>query len=249
MHVEKLSGMTDQQLIELFRAARKEDYAELEAQLAELEKTAKGDLEAEAHSGVKDALSRLQRQHADIARIDYFSCPEGTGLAARLARFAEALAPEAATRPEIDSADIEAYKDKTWATRPRPHVDRLACAWLIRRYINPKAIIRYALEPEPGEVSFDMNGAHFGHTGNLCTFETMLLAFNLRLPALSRMAEIVHDVDLRDELYARPESAGIDALLKGWLILNLADAELESRGIALFDGLFEHLGSRVFQES
>jgi hypothetical protein len=92
-----------------------------------------------------------------------------------------------------------------------------------------------------------MRDAEFGHHGNLCTFETMIRAFNLESTGLSAMAEIVHEVDLRDARYLRPETAGIDAILKGWSLLNLSNAELEARGIALFSGLFESLAAR--QES
>jgi hypothetical protein len=114
-------------------------------------------------------------------------------------------------------------------------VDRLACAWLIRRFINPGAQIRYASTPEPEEVAFDMRGAPFGHRGNLCTFETMLKAFGLDDPGLRAIAEIVHEIDLRDGRYPRPEVPGVDAILKGWV--TYTDAEREAPGIALFDGL------------
>ena len=97
------------------------------------------------------------------------------------------------------------YRDATWATRPCPHVDRLACAWLIRRFINPTAEIRYATRSESGEVGFDMREAEFGHQGNCCTFETMMSASGLKEAGLQGLVEIVHEIDLRDGRYARPE--------------------------------------------
>jgi hypothetical protein len=124
-------------------------------------------------------------------------------------------------------------------------VDRLACAWLIRRFINPEAIIRYSPQPEPGEVAFDMRDADFGHIGNLCSFETMIRSFNLDVPGIPEMAQIVHEIDLRDARYFRPETVGIDAILKGWSLLDLPDTELEARGVALFSGLFASLTSRA----
>jgi hypothetical protein len=157
-------------------------------------------------------------------------------VAARLGRIQEALAP-AVAEPVVPAA-IAAYHAARWVTRPRPHVDRLACAWLIRRFVNPAAPIRYAAQPAPGEVAFDMVDAAFGHTGSLCTFETMLRAFGLDEPALQAVAEVVHEIDLRDGRYARPETAGIDAVLAGWQGADLADAEREVRGLALFDGLY-----------
>ncbi len=99
----------------------------------------------------------------------------------------------------------------------RPHVDRLACAWFIRRFINRDATIRYAMEPAIGEIAFDMADARFGHQGNLCTFETMVRAFGLDDPALHAVAEVVHEIDLREPLCAsrnrwdRPHFAGVAA--------------------------------------
>jgi hypothetical protein len=139
---------------------------------------------------------------------------------------------------------VAAYQDKQWVTRPQPHVDRLACIWLIRRFINPYAVIYYADGPEPGQVSFDMPEADFGHTGNWCTFETMLKAFQLEAPGLSTLAEIVHEIDLRDERHLHSEIAGVEAVLQGWQWLSLSDLELESRGLALFDGLLAALAAR-----
>jgi hypothetical protein len=99
-------------------------------------------------------------------------------------------------------------------------------------------VIRYASQPESGEISFDMREAVFGHTGNLCTFETMLAAFNLKEPALQVLAEVVHEIDIRDGRYIRPETGGIEVILKGWLLQGLPDTELESRGMDLFEALY-----------
>ena len=88
-----------------------------------------------------------------------------------------------------------------------------------------------------------MNEAEFGHAWNLCTFETMARAFSQEVPGLSAMAEVAREIDLRDERYMPQEVAGIDAVLKGWLLLNLSDAELEQRGIAMSDDLFESLAA------
>ena len=120
-------------------------------------------------------------------------------------------------------------------------MDRLACAWLIRRYIDPAAVIRYSDQVAAGEVAFDMEGAEFGHRGNLCTFETMLLAFGLDEPALRTLAEIIHEIDLRDGRYARPETAGLDAILTGWQRTDLPDAQMEAAGIAMLAALYNGL--------
>ena len=236
LRVERFEGLSDAHLIELFQAARRQDYEALDTRAAALEKSlGTKDRRARDRLRARDILARLRREHAAIARVDFFDCPSGAQAAARLARIEQALAPGQAAEARVAPAAVAAYRGKRWVTRPHPHVDRLACAWLIRRFINPGAQIRYASTPEPDEVAFDMRGAPFGHRGNLCTFETMIKAFALDDPGLRAIAEIVHEVDLRDGRYARPEVPGVDAILKGWA--TYTDAERESHGIALFDGL------------
>ena len=157
--------------------------------------------------------------------------------------------PTDAAAIDVSPVSIAAYRDKRWVTRPHPHVDRLACIWLIRRFINPTAVIRYALTAEPGEVAFDMREGEFRHRGNLCSFETMVLAFDLNSPSLRAIGEIVHEIDLRDGCYARPETAGVDAILKGWLLARLSDTEREAHGVALFEGLYAAFSQDLKQVS
>jgi hypothetical protein len=245
MHVQQFEGLTDQEVISLFCEARQEDYLKVETQVADLEQAITPEMEMAKRVEGQERLAKLQRYYADIAAIDYFACPAGRDLAVRLGKVEQKLAPAVETEPPVRKVALEAYQDKQWVTRPQPHVDRLACIWLIRRFINPQAVIRYAAQPEPGEVSFDMAEADFGHTGNLCSFETMLRAFQVEAPGLTRLAEIVHEIDLRDERYFHPEAKGVESILKGWLRLDLPDAELEARGVALFEGLFAVLSSQV----
>jgi hypothetical protein len=238
MRVERFEGLSDPQVIDLFQRARKQDYGELDTQAAQLERSIAGKKRGRAEdlTRARDTLEKLRRWYADIARIDFFDCPDGIRVSSRLARIAHMLSPGLTPEVKVPAAAIAAYRGKRWVTRPHPHVDRLACAWLIRRFIDPKAIIRYADAPEPGEVAFDMSHGDFGHRGNLCTFETMVKAFTLDDPGLRAMAEIVHEIDLRDRRYTRPETAGIDVVLKGWM--GLPDAECEAHGTAIFEALY-----------
>jgi hypothetical protein len=238
MRVEQFDGLTDSQLIELFRLARDEEYGDIEAQLVTLEQAASTVAGSEARSDLLDNLDKLRRRHADIKRVDYFNSPAGERIAARLTAVQQSLVANQTVMVDVPAATLAEYQNKRWVTRPRPHVDRLACVWLIRRFINPNAVIRYALEPEPGEISFDMSNAHFGHQGQFCTFETMIRAFQLNAPGLQSMAEIVHEIDLRDGQYIHPELSGVDTILKGWLMTQFSDVELEAHGIALFEGLY-----------
>jgi hypothetical protein len=244
MHVEQFEGLSDPDLIEHFRQARAEDYAELDAQAKELETAMRGRMNPEERPRMRETLEKLRRRHADIVRVDFFDAPEGGLVMSRLARIEQALAPSRASAARISPAPIDAYRDKRWVTRPRPHVDRLGCIWLIRRFINPQAVVRYSLTPEPDEVAFDMREGEFGHRGNLCTFETMVGAFGLDNPILRTMGELVHEIDLRDGRYLHPETAGVDAVLKGWLLARLSDPELEAHGVALFEGLYAALSRR-----
>lgn len=240
MRVEQFAGLTDTQLIDLFQAARTADYAELEADLKQLERAVK----SKDRFRLTETLERLRRKQAAIVEIDYFECPAGLDLAARLAQIEQALTP-APTSRVVTSAVMADYQDKRWVTRPQPHVDRLACAWLIRRFINRQAIIRYSLQPEPDEIRFDMEPADFGHQGNLCSFETMRLAFGLDNDGLRALAEIVHDIDLHEEQHRRPETSGVLTILRGWRMANLPDGEMEARGIALFEGLYTALAGTL----
>jgi hypothetical protein len=248
MKVEQCEGLSDTELMDRFRKSRAEDYMALDTQAAALEAQLKPELNPEERSQLREMLERLRRQYTEVARIDFFDAPEGGLLTSRLGRIAQALAGDEGAAASVTPATLEAYREARWVTRPRPHVDRLACIWLIRRFINPTADIRYAKTPRPGEVAFDMREGTFGHRGNLCTFETMTAAFGLDDQSLRTMGEIVHEIDLRDGRYAHPETTGVDEVLKGWLLAGLSDCELESHGVALFEGLYTAFTRRGRQD-
>ena len=127
-----------------------------------------------------------------------------------------------------------------WATRSHLHVDRVACVWLIRRFIDPEAqfyFIDNGDEAPVGTIPFDMRGAELSHHNEDCTFETMLRWKNLSVPALWRMAEVVHEADLRDERYDPPEAAGLDRIIRG-MALRMDDAILIEKATPLLDGLY-----------
>lgn len=246
LYVDRFDGLDEPSIIELFQAERKAQYAEIDQQLLEIESSLSAHASPEVIGQAQDELVKLKRRYAEIVNIDYFDSYEGTVTAARLDKVTYLLFPEVSPSPEIPAVDIADYQGKTWVTRPRPHVDRLACIWLIRRFIDDSAVIRYALEVNDDEIAFDMHDTPtgFGHRGNLCTFETMLKAFQLQSKGLDTLAEIVHQIDLSDERFVHPEAIGIDAILQGWLLENLDDRELETRGMALFDGVYKILSSR-----
>ena len=238
MVVEKFQDLTDQTLITLFNQARQGNYATIDEKVTLLAEVIHQDMSDQERLAAKDELDGLQQQYADIARIDYFVSPDKVRLAAQLKHLRQTLLNQTRLPVEIPHAGIEPYQDKRWVTRPCPSVDRLACAWLIHRHVNPQGNIRYGATPDPDEIAFDMPNAEFSHRGELCTFEVMLQILDLDDPVLQTVAEIVHDIDLRDKLYLHPETSGIDAVLNGWQHIGLPDSEMETRGLTLFEGLY-----------
>jgi hypothetical protein len=129
-----------------------------------------------------------------------------------------------------------------WATRSGIHVDRTACAWLIRRFIDPEA--QFVFVSDPDEVAddatpFDIRGAELSHRSGECTFETILRRYKLDDPALWEIAEIIHEADLEDERFDAPEARGLDVLLRG-LSMVRSDAEMLRLTEPLYDGLYEY---------
>ncbi len=240
MRVEQFEGLSDSAVIQRFREVRQEDYAKIATNATELEKSLKSILESE-RTTIQEQLEKLYKQHSDTHRIDFFDCPEGAEVLAQLNQIAKTLTPSkdgTKMTTAIAPATVKQYQNRQCVTRPRPHVDRLACIWLIRRFINPDAVIHYRKTVASHEVAFDMDTGEFRHQGNLCTFEVMMKTFGLQDSALQVLSQIVHEIDLRDSQYQHPQTPGIDALLRGWLLANFSDQALEAHGIALFEGLY-----------
>ena len=128
-----------------------------------------------------------------------------------------------------------------WVTRPRCHVDRTACAWLVRRFVDPKATFAFATTPEEaaalGGTPFDMRGVELGHHGGRCSFESFLLKYGLTQPALREIGAIVHDADLDDEKFRTPEAAGLDAVIRGLGMVIEDDLDLFTVTDRIYDGL------------
>jgi hypothetical protein len=131
-----------------------------------------------------------------------------------------------------------------WATRPGIHVDRAACAWLIRRFIDPAAEFIFPTDPAaipPDARPFDMRGATLGHHHGRCSFETALASFDLTTdPALEEIGHIVHQADLADDRYDAPTAAGLDVLIRGLTLTSNSDHDTLTLTDRLFDGLYEH---------
>jgi hypothetical protein len=144
--------------------------------------------------------------------------------------------------PSAVKLDANAYRDRTWVTRPRPGVDRFASAWFIRRFVDRHAAFLFAVTPDrcPDAVPFDMyQAAGFRHEGDLCTFEVLQARFGVRDAAVSRIAEIVHDVDLKEDHYRSPHAATVASLVEGLRASIPGDLELLEQGIVVFEALYQ----------
>lgn len=241
MRVGAFEGLSDTEVMAQFKAARRPEYEELDGQLNALLEALPHDPTHETRLETLEALEKLRKRHTEVLRRDFFGVPEGGMVAAKLAQLSARLTTGSTPAEAVEPVNIADFTGRVWVTRPRPFVDRLASAWLIRRFIDAGAVVVYRDAPGAGEVGFDMLNARFNHVGNLCTFEVLIAAFSLDAPGLRSLAEIVHDLDLQDGRYARPEATGLEAVLTGWRHLPLTDAELETRGLAFFEGLFQSL--------
>jgi hypothetical protein len=242
-----IEGITTNELIELFRAARDSDYRELMEEIKELReelRTAEKAGEAWA-SGMVGRVSRLRQRLTEIQTIDFFSAPGG--------KLAETLVSEMEAR--VRTAPIHkaqqrpgSYAGRTWVTRKGVHVDRIASAWLIRRFVDPnprfKFVAAKGYRPEPDELRFDMFDAEFTHEGDLCTFEVILERLNIGDNALRRIAEIIHDIDLKESRFGRPETAGIALIVNAICTKHKEDFDRIERGTILLDDLYDFFKKR-----
>ena len=239
LKVDRVENMKQPEIVRLFHEARNADYASLTDRYRKLG-SAKRPRAAEE-------LARLARELNRLADIDFFEAP-GRQQALRAREAAERRVtglPRADARP-AGRLDLEALQGRRWATRPRPHVDRIASAWLIKRFLDPAAEFVFAAADElPADaIPFDMAGVEFGHQGDHCTFETLLHRSGLRDRRLAAIAEIVHEADVRDGKFQREEARGLDLVLRGLLAAIKDDQEALAQGLTLFDGLYSTIGER-----
>jgi len=235
-----VDGLSDSDIEALFRKARAADYAVIAL-----------DAKSLARKPVPADVARLNHRLAEIAAIDYFGAPGRRTVEPALARL-EAHVQGA--EPRDDPANHAGprsgrVRGRTWVTRRGVFVDRIASAWLIKRFIDPDARFKFVAPegyvPRKGELRFDMFEAEYTHEGDRCTFETLLRRLRLRDPALRAIAEIVHDIDCKDAKFGRGEAAGVERLLGGIARESATDATRLRRGAVVFDNLYQSfVGSR-----
>jgi hypothetical protein len=237
-----LEGLDDRQLTEMFVAARNEDYAKLVEEARDLEcRLDAGPGDAEVTSNV----ARLRRQLGEAAAIDFFTA-DGRDAAERLIAGLETRLQERSAAMNLEqglSAIQSPLMNKVWVTREHVQIDRIASAWLVRRFIDPKARFKFvpgrSYMPRSSEVRFDMFDGEYTHEGDRCTFEVLLARAGLDDPALAAIGEIIHDIDLKDGKYGREETAGIRTVMAGIAAGQRDDDQRLARGAAVLDDLYE----------
>jgi len=247
-----VDGITDDQVEEIFQAARSADYGQIADDARRLAGTlrAKGKLNKERRPQTEIEIERLKRRLDEAVAIDFFGAP-GREAAAGLVSGLEARIRGSRTTPSSESGNKirENLRGKTWVTRKGIHVDRMATAWLVRRFIDPDARIKFVPAkgyiPLVDEVRFDMFEAEFTHEGDRCSMEVLLAGTGMRDPALVRIAEIVHDIDLKDSKFQREETSGIARLIDGIAMSHKDDDVRLTRAAAMFDDLYENFRRKL----
>ena len=240
IRVQQIENVTPEAVGRMFHEPRDQDYRQLAVRYRKLLQTL--DRKTAAKSArVQDELARLAKDHQRIRDIDFFDAPGG----AEVRRLEEAIAmrtrrPESLRREEPQTLDLTKLRRRQWVTRPRPHIDRIASAWLIKRFIDADAEFVFAPPAEfpKDAIPFDAPGVELSHHGEDCTFETLVKRARLRDRRLVRLAEVVHEADLRDGKFPHEEARGIDVAVRALLAAIPDDHQVLAQGMALLEGLY-----------
>jgi hypothetical protein len=245
-----VEGLSDEELRGMFRAQRNEDYA----RLADEARALGARLDGEGADGMQPAAllaevvgntGRLRKQLGETAAIDFFGASERATAERLIADLERRLQEGSENMSTAQGAPAAAgFAGKVWVTREHVQIDRIASAWLIRRFIDGAARFKFvagrSYAPRAGEVRFDMFEGEYTHEGDRCTFEVLLKRAGLDDPALAAIAEIIHDIDLKDGKYGREETAGIRTVMAGIAAGQRDDAERLARGGAVLDDLYDY---------
>jgi hypothetical protein len=234
VRAREIEGLPDQKLTDLFNATREREYAGVIHSLRRL-----GNRKGRTGNFANE-FERLKKEFRRIREIDFFDAPRAGDTEALLQRMQMSKRVR-----EMPAAKLQArhYQKRTWVTRPRPEIDRVASAWLIRRFIDAKARFVFAkrFDLVPNGLPFDFTEGEFSHHGEDCTFETLIKRFTIPDKTAQKIGEMIHDADLEDGKFQRPECVGIDRVLKGWAREGMSDQQLLAQGAQCLDGLYASL--------
>jgi hypothetical protein len=241
-------GLSDDQVEALFQTARDADYREVAEAARSLSKTFPRTVARKENERLRFGVetAKLKKRLEEIISIDFFGAPARTTAEGLIGALVSKIEDRKARPQAVRSraVPIQNLKGKTWVTRKGIHVDRMATAWAVRRFIDNDAKFKFVparkYKQAANEVCFDMFEAEFTHEGDACSLEVLLRRTGLADPGLVPVAEIVHDIDLRDSKFERPETAGIGRLIDGIAMSHKDDDVRLTRAAAVFDDLYEY---------
>jgi hypothetical protein len=243
---DHVDAWSDDALVEEFRRSRQDAYAGLAEDVKKALKRASGARRSRGARApaVRRLIDIFRERLTAIEGVDFFGSAGRDRVVTLLAQLEGRASNTSGSKTlpaSAGSGDATSYHERLWITRPRPGVDRMSSAWLIRRFIDPQARFGFAADrhdvPEDG-VPFDMFGVDFSHQGEGCTFETLCVVFDISEPAIARIAAIVHDLDLKDERFGAPEAATVGAMVEGLQLAYVDDDALLAHGMTIFDSLY-----------
>lgn len=250
--IDKIDTMRDSAIISLFDQQRAGDYKRLEKTLDDIERklsSIQKGAKARDIAGMAEQFNKLLKDFGEVKKVDFFSSRKGRTLQGRMKHIKTEInnLPGAEERNEspiaITPRSVVSYRGKTWVTRKKPFIDRMASAWLIRSFVDKKAIFTFMNENKIKSlgkklVAFDVRDGEFTHTGDMCTFEVIIKSFGLKDKALKMIAKIVHDLDIKDDKYKAEEAKGLEDILIGIRKTSKNDRMALEKGIAVFEMLY-----------
>ena len=238
-----VEGLNDHELKGLFDAARDEDYARIAEEARAVAARLSGEASDSELAEAATQTARLRKQLDAVIAIDFFGSNGRLAAQGLVSGLEESLKKEGDVQASDATPPVGAMNQRTWVTREHVQVDRIASAWLIKRFIDREARFKFVPSsghrPEPDELRFDMFEGEFTHQGDRCTFEVLLAHAGLADAALAAIGEIVHDIDLKDDKYGRAETAGVRSLISGIAAPGTGDEQRLARGAVLLDGLYD----------
>jgi hypothetical protein len=240
-----VGGTSNEAIEALFHAARGRDFQELADEvrsvLKELGKARR--LDDGKRAAAATALARFRRRMGEVGELDFFGAPGREATGSLLGTLEDRLRKPADEVPAPKDSVVRKVKGAVWVTRKGVHVDRIASAWLIKRFIDPQAKLKFVpakgYSPRGGELRFDMFEAEYTHEGDQCTFEVLARRFEVLDLAVAAIGEVVHDIDVRDGKFGRAETAGVERLVNGIALTQSEDQARIALGSQLFDALYE----------
>ena len=236
-----VDGLSDAEVRARFDTARDAAYGEIAEEARRLGRTLDKSKDRDRMTAARPQIAKLRARFDQIAGIDFFGAAGQVPTESLIAALEAKLSPE---EKSVSAPASSALKGRVWVTRQGVQVDRIASAWLIRRFIDPDAKLKFVqgkgYKPQPGELRFDMFDAEYTHEGDRCTFEVLVQRCGPKDPALTAIAEIVHDIDLKDSKYGREEASGIARLISGIAMATVDDNQRIARGAEALDSLYAY---------